>query len=94
MIECRSDKSNREELGMTYMSRLLTVKIQKKMARIPVQNTSTPNTRAEHLNTKYPCRTPQHQIPYGSIRIHGILDGSIPRCCDNMNTSCQGRVSV
>jgi len=30
MIEGRSDKSNREELGMTYISRLLTVKTQKK----------------------------------------------------------------
>ena len=43
MFEGRADKSNREELGMTYISRLLTVKIQTKMARIPVQNTSTPN---------------------------------------------------
>jgi len=57
MIECRSDKSNREELGMTYISRLLTVKIQKE----------------KWLG--YLCRTPQHQIPYGSNRIHGILKG-------------------
>jgi len=43
MVECRSDKSNREELGMTYISRLLTAKIQKKKkTRIPGQKTSTP----------------------------------------------------
>jgi hypothetical protein len=43
VVEGRADKSNREELGMTYISIPLTVKIQKKMSRIPVQNTSTPN---------------------------------------------------
>ena len=44
VVEGRADKSNREELGMTYISRPLTVNIQKK------KNASS--THAEHVNTK------------------------------------------